>query len=200
VKVDRRQWFESVVAYTVAGAVSAASVGGITGLLGRQLAREITVYIAVPIVLVLAAREWGWISFPLPESKRQTEKWWAHEFGFVIASAMWGFHIGLGFVTRVTSGGFWALVAIVLAVGDPIYGATVMLFYWFGRALSVWLTPVVFLPNHSTLEISEAILANRFVFKRFVAFGLSWSAGIALLFAFGVKAVWPLLAVAGRLR
>ena len=139
-----------------------------------------------PLALVLAAREWGWIRFELPERKRQTEKGWAHEFGFVTASAMWGFHIGIGFTTYMTHGGFWVLVAMALAVGEPTYGAVLMLVYWLGRAMSVWMSPTISSGDNPEALV-EAILANRSMYHWSVGFALLRSAALAaLLFTFEI--------------
>src|SRR5258708_22474189 len=86
-------------------------------------------YFVSALSLLFAAREWGWIHFRLPEAKRQSEKAWAHCFGFVMASAMWGFHIGLGFATRVNFGGFWVLAALAVVLASPWYGGALMLLY-----------------------------------------------------------------------
>ncbi len=180
-------WFRSVLAYTVAGCLSATLVGMVLGTIGRWLGGEVpgatAFYLIGFLSLVLAAREWRWISFGLPERKRQTEKFWAHEFGFVMASAMWGLHIGLGFATRVTYGGFWILVAATLAVGDPLYGAVMMLLYWLGRALPVWVAPALLKSRSDAVELPEAILGHRQVFRRMVGFALVWSAVVAVLLA-----------------
>src|SRR5688572_20821144 len=98
-------------------------LGGIGGWLGGSATRGPRLLAVGALALLLAAREWHWLTIPLPELKRQTEKTWAHDLGFVRASALWGFHIGFGFLTRVTYGGFWVLVALILALGEVGAGA-----------------------------------------------------------------------------
>lgn len=151
-------------------------------MIGLSGAAGLVLYLIALLSLILAAREWGWIKFRLPERKLQTEKVWVHQFGFVIASAMWGLHIGLGFATRITYGGFWLLVAAILALGDPGFGAVLMLSYWLGRALPVWLAPVL-LPSHEVLDSTEAVFDHGFVYHRLVGIGLAWSAGLTILLA-----------------
>jgi len=179
-------WFRSVFAYTVAGAISSTIVGLALGAVGRVIGLSSTggigLYLVALLSLILAAREWGWIKFRLPERKLQTEKVWAHQFGFVIASAMWGLHIGLGFATRVTYGGFWVLVAGILALGDPRFGAILMLSYWIGRALPLWLVPVL-VSSQEILDLSEAVFDHGFVYHRLAGIGLVWSAGVTILLA-----------------
>jgi hypothetical protein len=176
---------QSALAYTVAGLLSATLVGFVLGALGRLLGSGrvslLALYGLALLALLLAAREWGWIMFPLPERSRQTEKFWVHNFGFRWASAMWGLHIGLGFATRVTYGGFWVLVCVAVAFGDPRYGAVLMMVYWLGRALSVWLSPTFVRQLPDTTTPSELVLADGLVYRRVVGIGLGWSAVVLVL-------------------
>src|SRR5437764_3685853 len=142
---DDRWRLRCMIRATIAGCVSAGATGALLGLFGHLLRleswqRPLAYFIGL-LALLLAAREWGWIRFPLPERKRQTEKYFAHSFGFVTASWMWGFHIGFGFFTRITFGGFWVLVAAAIGSGSPGYGAVLMVVYWLGRMLPVWVAP-----------------------------------------------------------
>jgi len=164
---------------------------GIVGQwLGGARAGAATFYFVGLAALVLAAREWGWVRFRLPERRCQTSKDWAHEFGFVMASAMWGAHIGLGFATRVTYGGFWILVAIVLAMGDPAYGVALMVVYWIGRALPVWMAPALLRSSSDAMELPGAILADRTLYHRLVGVTSVWAAGVAVLLALKGSIPW----------
>ena len=131
--------------------------------------------------MLLAARELGWLAFPLPERKRQTEKYFAHEFGFVVGSAMWGLHIGLGFTTHITYGGFWMLVAADVAIGDPLYGSLLMMTYWLGRSLPVWMAPTLW--TSGAEDIIEQLVSVRGVYRQIVGLALLWLAGIVLFSA-----------------
>jgi len=180
-------WFRAVLAYTVAGSVSAALVGGALGTIGQTLrweaARWVALSLTVLLSLALAAREWEWVRFRLPERKRQTESFWVHDFGFVTASAMWGAHIGLGFATRVKYGGFWALVVAILALGEPFYGAVLMMVYWLGRALPVWIAPVLFKSVLDVGDFPETIYRHDLVYRRITGAALVWSAVVMILLA-----------------
>jgi hypothetical protein len=96
---------------------------------------------------------------------------------------MWGLHIGLGFTTRVTFGGFWLLVALALASGDPAYSAALMLAHWLGRSLPVWIGPTLVKSGSDVPDLPSAILADRSVYQGLVGFALVWSAGVAVLAA-----------------
>lgn len=190
-KVARKLWFHAVLAYTLAGLLSATAVGAMLGWVGRWLgggSEATPMFLTLTLLsLMLAAREMGWISFRLPEQRLQTEKVWAHEFGFVGAAVMWGLHIGLGFATRITYGGFWVLVAAILALGDAAYGAMLMGTYWLGRVLSVWVAPTMLcVACGEPTQMFQELLANRSLYHRIQAVGLVWSAGLGLLMALGL--------------
>jgi len=184
----RKTWLMSALAYTLAGALSSTLVGAALGSLGvwlQQGQQRWPVLFGVALLaFCLAAREWGWLKFPIPQRKRQTERVWAHEFGFVGASALWGFHIGLTFLTWVTYGGVWALAGACLALADPLYGATVMLAYWFGRTLPVWLAPMLNWSGSDGSQVSSDILSVPWLYHRLAGFGLVWSGGVVAWLAF----------------
>ncbi len=196
-KAAPKYWMRSAVAYTVAGCVSAASVGALLGLIGQWLAGATALYCVVPLALILAAREWGLIHFRLPECNRQTKKGWANEFGFAMASAMWGLHIGLGFATRITYGGFLVLVAMAIAVGQPAYGAVLLLMYWVGRTMPVWLVPELIWQGQAAEELPSAILASRDIYRRLVGLALLWSAGVATLISLHTRSAWIFKLIGG---
>jgi hypothetical protein len=179
-KVAPKYWVKSVIAYTLGGSVSASAVGGLAGLMGSYVRVKNVGWLVSSFALVLAAQDFGWLHFKLPERKSQTEKVWAHEFGFVTASAMWGFHLGLGFTTYIRYGGFWVLTAAAFTIGQEKYGAILMLLYWLGRAMPVWMMPVMWRSPDSN-DIIEAILSTRAIYSRADALTLIWSAGIVVI-------------------
>jgi hypothetical protein len=181
-------WFKSVLSYTAAGMVTSVLMGAAMGGMGKYMiveaVRAPACYIAASMGFILTAKEFGILSFNLPERKRQTEKFWAHNFGFVGASLMWGLHIGLGFFTRITYSGFWLLAVIVLAIGSPLFGAALMSVYWLGRVLSVWIAPLLLKPEEaSCLELTDAIMNERDLLHRISGAALIWCSAIIALLA-----------------
>jgi hypothetical protein len=139
---------------------------------------------------MLAARELNWVHFWLPERRRQTAPGWVHEFGVVMASGMWGFDLGFGFATYVIYGGFVALAAVAVAVGDPVYGAVLMVAYWLGRVMPVWLAPIIWL-SHNTVEFMDAIVANESIYRMTTALGLLWFAAVTTLYGLHARVSLP---------
>jgi hypothetical protein len=158
-------------------------------LIGSRLKSASVYYLIIPLAVLLALREWSWIRFGLPERRIQTEKTWGDQFGLFTASAMWGFHIGLGFATRINNGGFWVLVGIAIAVGEPRYGAALIVTYWLGRALSPGVAFALTENNDDVDDLMLAILADRAFYRRLVGLVLIWSAAISTLLVIQMRPV-----------
>ena len=94
------------------------------------------------VFLALLFRDVGILPFRLPGRKRNSEGAFL-SFGYISASFMWGLDIGLGITTWIAFGGYWGVIATILAIGDPLYAGLIMGSYWLGRTLSVWLAPVL---------------------------------------------------------
>ena len=58
----------------------------------------------------------------VPQVRRQLPVRWRSSMPMPVAAAGYGVLLGLGFTTFVLSYGVWALMGIVLAVGDPLAG------------------------------------------------------------------------------
>jgi cytochrome c biogenesis protein CcdA len=171
------------------GCLSAAAVGAVLGVVGHLIKGGTVCWFTIAVALVLLARDCNLIRFHIPEPKRQTEKAWAHEFGFFMASSMWGFHIGLGFATRVTYGGFWVLLVMALAVGDPIYGVLLLVLYWLGRAMPLWVMPFLW-SGRDAGELVQGIFYDHRSYHRLAVLGLLWAAVVAILVALHNYSFW----------
>jgi hypothetical protein len=141
----RRKWLLHVSLYTAAGTLTSAMVGAAAGAAGQvgipnELATA-SLAAAVGIAVVAIARELRWPQARVPQVRRQTNDAWAKLHGMTIGSVMWGLDLGLVFSTYVAFSGAWVLLAVALAIGQPLAGAAVFASYWAGRALSVWIAP-----------------------------------------------------------
>jgi hypothetical protein len=162
-------------------------VGTVLGIIGHRLGGKSAggnVFYVVGIwAMIIAAREWKWITFPLPESKHQTERTWVQQFGFLTAAVMWGLDIGFGFGTRIKYGGFWVLIAVALAFGDPLYSAVLMISYWFGRVLPLWVAPLLVRTTSDAMALPGAVLSRASFYHQLTGWASFGLAGIALVVA-----------------
>lgn len=157
----KRKWVGAVASYTLAGAVSSALVGAGLGLLGQVFlsrpAGIIGTSLALAVAIATTSRELGWIRLPLPQLRRQTNGYWGKLHADYLAAALWGFDLGLIFTTWSTFSGVWVLAVLGLVSRSPALGAALFVAYWLGRALSVWLAPLMLARGRSTPTLLEAL-------------------------------------------
>jgi len=169
-------WFAEAIIYTVAGSLTSLIVGAFLGLLGEGVSTmaigDFGLWFAMAIALLAIARELGWISYPIPQLKRQTKDMWVRLFPRKVAVMLWGLDLGLTFATRITFPGVWILVVVTILVGKPAFGAELFVFYWFGRALSLWIAPLLMPDASSTDWVQERIFGQYSLFRRIHIFGL----------------------------
>lgn len=177
-----RLWLYAACAYTIGGLLSASIVGAIVGLVALfgSGPSALLLLFASTLVVPLVARELGWISFPLPQVNRQTNKMWALEFGFIVGAGMWGAHIGLGFATVVRHGGFCVLVPIAAALG-PVRGALVFALYWLGRTLPIWANLLIPREKFDATEVVREVESSDMALRVAASVGLLASLPAALL-------------------
>lgn len=158
---DVRRWVAAATAYTLSGVAASGAAGALLGWAGARLGRWTAAgkvaWGAAALAALLAAREAGWLSFPLPQRRRQAEKTWYQQFGAVTAAALWGLHIGIGFHTRVRFSGFWLLAILAVLGRDPLAGSALLACYWLGRALSLWAAPLLLPRSGAGVDGREAV-------------------------------------------
>lgn len=175
----KKLWFRDVTVYTLAGVVSTMFVGAALGWIGRLILPQSfsggEIIIAIVVAFIALARELGWISFPLPQFRRQTRDIWAKLFPPTVAAALWGFDLGLIFTTYFTFSGIWLFVVIAIAFKQPSFGAALFLMYWVGRALSVWVAPLMMANATATPQLLDGIIEQQWLIRWIHVLGLAWS-------------------------
>lgn len=175
----KKDWLVEVTIYTLAGLATSTLVGSTLAWLGGWLLPEQVnrsgLIVAIVVAVVAAARELKWISFPLPQLKRQTKDYWGKFFPGKIAAMLWGFDLGLIFTTYLTFAGVWLLAILAVLMGDPISGVLVFGLYWLGRTLSVWLAPLLMPNAGATPQVIDAIYSQYPLFQRIHVIGLVWA-------------------------
>jgi hypothetical protein len=119
VMAPNQAWARAIVAYVCGGLATATLVGASVGAIGAFLPNSgsLLLFAASMTAAMLAAAHLIMPRINLPQFHRQTYKMWASEFGFVIAAAMWGAHIGLGVATVITFGGLYCILLASAALG-----------------------------------------------------------------------------------
>lgn len=135
------------VLYAVAAAISGAAVGLGVGYGGRVLSLSPTARNVIAIVglSVLAAREMGWIEFPVPQLKLRVPRSLVSGSAWM-AALIWGGVLGFGFLTFIKFTVFWGMQLVVFTMGSPRVGVLTGALYGVSRALPtllLWMRPAL---------------------------------------------------------
>ncbi len=169
--MQKRAWIRDISLYTVAGAAAATAVGTTVSIISMSAfppsVTRLILALALGLAVVGIARSLGWSRFRLPRVKRQTRDVWARRYAPQLTAILWGIDIGLTFQTRLTFAGAGALGAAVAGFADPLLGASIFVSFWIGRALPVWLSPLLMDDANSTPVVLDAINRQERLFLRF---------------------------------
>jgi hypothetical protein len=176
---QRRAWLVDVLVYVSAGAVASIAVGLVLGLLGLILVPADLRGASLGLVVLLAAfaalGDFGAIRWRLPQPNRQTRREWGFMFRPPIAAGLWGLGLGVTVATVFTFSGTWLVLTLPVALGEPAFGAAMLLAHWLGRAAPILAGPVLLPAAAATLAVLDDIeRAN-------AAFRASNVVGIALI-------------------
>jgi hypothetical protein len=171
-----------VTAYTFAGAVTSTLVGGGLGYLGGIFASGLGgsagLACALAVGIVAFTREAELVRIPLPQVPRQTQGLWAKTWGGTGATVLWGLDLGLVFTTWLNFSGIWLLTAVALVTGQPSFGAALFGAYWLGRALSVWIAPLLVSSATDTAQLMVTFDEQRRLFKAAHVGALAWAVAV----------------------
>ena len=165
--VQRGLWIRCCLAYSLGGLLTAYLIGLIIAAIGSMFNLWSSVFylgFACLASLVLILRELGCIRFLTPQCDRQTYKGWADTFGMVTGAGMWGAHIGLGISTVITYGGVYCVLLVAFGLG--IRGGEWMLIaFWMGRIVFLWVTPQLLNRTTDGMAISGAFEQSSGMFR-----------------------------------
>jgi hypothetical protein len=163
--------------YTLAGGLTSVLVGGGLGLVGGlALPGDVgfaAALLGLAVAAIAIARELGLVAIPLPQLGRQTEGMWAKSYGFTAAALLWGLDLGLVFTTWLTLSGVWVLAVVAFVVGKAWFGAALFAGYWLGRALSVWVAPLLMERATDTPRLLATLYEQRRLFRASHVVGLA---------------------------
>lgn len=172
-----RRWIGNVTGFTLAGLISSSLVGAAIGAVPLIVASNVVRAAALILTLVVASLVVGQAlptsRVPLPQPARQTNGGWACRFGGPKAAVLWGFDLGFVFTTWLTFPSPWMLVPAALLSGTPAWGAGIFAAYWGGRALSVWIAPLLVLDANEPPRLMVAIQRHRLLFWRVQFLGVA---------------------------
>ena len=165
----RRIWLRSVTAYTLAGALASGLLGVSAGWLGSYVpagnAMRAVLIVAALVGGLVALRESVGRTWPMPQIRRQTPETLRVRYSAPVAAGLWGFDLGLVFSTWLTFAGPWFVLAVAIALGDPLAGAALFLAHWLARAAWLWLTPYLLTSARIGPEFSRQVTRTIGLFR-----------------------------------
>ena len=140
-RVRRNRWWLTaaahVLASALAGALAGAVLGGVADLaLGRLLRGTSGLVLVIAICGLAAAVDASGRRPPWPVHRQVDDGWMAGYRGWVYGAGF-GFQLGLGVVTIVTTAAVPAAWLLALLTGSPVAGAAVGLAFGLSRGLPV---------------------------------------------------------------
>jgi hypothetical protein len=136
---SRSRWGRFLVLHVAGATLAAATFGLGLGALGALLdapwGRASAIVVALLAAAYLAREAFG-LPVPVPELRRQVPDWWRTFFSFGPASFLYGFGLGVGFLTYLAHGTLVVVAAAAVAVGSPLAGAAMLAPFGLARGLS----------------------------------------------------------------
>jgi hypothetical protein len=132
-------WAAGVALHAGAAGTSAAllgsALGGLGLLLGAPWGGPGLLLVAL-VALAYGSRELLGVPVPLPEARRQVPEWWRTAFAPPVTAALYGFGLGVGFLTHLRHGTLVAVGAAAVVMGDPVLGAALIAPFGIVRGLT----------------------------------------------------------------
>ena len=126
--------------HVVAATMSAAVVGAAAGALGLLLRAPwgaTGLIVVAGAAVVYSLREVTGIPVPVPDRHKQVPLWWRTFYSPPVAGILYGFGLGVGYLTYLSFGTYFVVTIAAGASGDPIVGAALTAPFGLARGLSV---------------------------------------------------------------
>src|SRR5439155_6490482 len=120
----RRRWGTTVTAHVVAATLGGAAVGALAGSIGWLLLRDVSWdgRLAFLVVLLAGGLALDWAQ-RVPGPRRQVDESWLDRYRGWVYGAGFGFQLGAGVVTIVTTAAVYVELGAAMATASPAVGA-----------------------------------------------------------------------------
>ena len=171
-----RNWLKCSLAYSIAGLATSYLMGLLLAALGTLTATVLmpayVFWAAGTVALVVLLRALKLLRFKLLQCDLQTHRRWMAEFNMTTVAGMWGAHIGLAFLTVIKHAGLYPLALIVAGCGLG-GGEFVLVAFWVGRILPLWLAPALSGRSGDGVAITNEVRDARRAFRVTAVCGLA---------------------------
>lgn len=131
------RWSRTIGAYVLASAAAGAVLGALLGTAGAVLSLHVHRVIAlsalaVALIASIVLDIGGW---NVPSPRRQVNENWMHVYRDWVYGGAYGFQLGLGVATIVTTGAVWVTLLAALFTGGVLAGLVIGITFGLVRAL-----------------------------------------------------------------
>jgi hypothetical protein len=126
------RWTVTVTAYVVASVLGGLTTGGALGFVGSFV--DVSLWVAVAVCALAAVLD---AVRRLPTIRRQVDEDWLTRYRGWVYGLGFGYQLGLGFVTIVTSAATYAMLALCLLSGSTLPGLAIGGLFGLVRALPI---------------------------------------------------------------
>ena len=137
---DRRSSYRlSLLIHALASTLAAAAVGAVAGGLGFLVGAPWRWgwIVVAGIAFLYAIREATGLRVPIPDRHQQVPLWWRSFYSPRVTSFLYGFGLGIGYLTYLSFGTYVVVTAAAFASGEAVVGALISAPFGIGRAVSV---------------------------------------------------------------
>src|SRR4051812_17450103 len=114
------RWTVTVTAYVVASVLGGLTTGALLGLVGSAL--HVSALVAAAVCAIAAVAE---VIRRVPSMRRQVDEDWRTRYRGWVYGIGFGYQLGLGFVTIITSAATYAMLALCLLSGSLAAGLAI---------------------------------------------------------------------------
>jgi hypothetical protein len=132
-----RRWGVTVTGYVLASTAGGLTMGTILGWMGGVLGGAAIPARAATVTVVLGAALVDGFGLRLPTTRRQVNEDWLVRYRGWVYGTGFGFQLGMGVVTIVTTATVYATLALAVMAATPAAGAMIGASFGLVRALPV---------------------------------------------------------------
>lgn len=136
-------WLPTLFAHFIGYALGAVVLGGALGLAGQALGLQGTLAYALPVFAVLlvlyGAHQFGFVRVPYPQRRCQVPHDARQRFPKWVIGLLYGFSLGLNYLTYVQTPLLYAVTGAALFSGSPAFAVGIFLIFNLGRFLPLTL-------------------------------------------------------------
>jgi hypothetical protein len=140
----------TAAAFVIGAAAGGATTGAVVGAVGLAVRAVVpaSVGLAVVVVVALAGAAFERTGRPLPSVPRQVDEDWLHEYRGWVYGAGFGFQLGAGGLTYITTAAVYVALAATLLVGHLAASVAIMGTFGLLRGLSILPARRIDTPDH----------------------------------------------------